>query len=59
MGHLIDEKKHIEVHENKKENKIKYNTYEKIKDIVLKNDNVIVEKRVRKNMIYKIIQKRK
>ena len=48
MGHLIDEKKHIEVHENKKENKIKYNTYEKIKDIVLKNDNVIVEKKGKK-----------
>ena len=48
MGHLIDEKKHIEQHDNK--NKVKINSYEKIKDIVLnKNEKIVIEKNNIKN----------
>ena len=45
MGHCMDEKKNKEVEESKREKRIKYNTYEKIKDIVLKNGETIIEKR--------------
>ena len=40
MGHLIDDKKHIENDNNKNKNeKYKTNSYEKIKDIVMNNDD--------------------
>ena len=54
MGHLnedYNDKKYIEKQDNKKpDNKIKPNSYEKIKDIVLgKDGDVIIEKNNIKN----------
>ena len=48
MGFTLDDikqNKHIENQDNKNENKIKNNSYEKIKDIVLgKNEKTVIEK---------------
>ena len=45
MGCLLNDKKHIEIKDNKDENKIKPKTYEKIRDVVLgNNENIIIEK---------------
>ena len=44
MGHSLVETKGIEAEENKHEKRTKYNTYEKIKDIVLKNGDIPIEK---------------
>ncbi len=45
MGHFIDDKKHIENDDNKNDkNKVKINSYDKIKDIVLgKNEKLILD----------------
>ena len=60
MGYWVDEKsdtKHIEKQENNKnENKVKINSYEKIKDIVLgKNEKQVIEKNntIKNNTIIK------
>ena len=48
MGHFIDDKKHIEnddKNDKNEKNKVKINSYDKIKDIVLgKNEKIVVEK---------------
>ena len=63
MGHFIDDKKHIENDDNKNDdlkghsvadkndkNKVKINTYDKIKDIVLgKNEKIVIEKNNKNN----------
>ena len=58
MGYsIIDDKKHIEENDDNKndKNKVKINTYEKIKDIVLgKNEKIVIEKNnIKKNDIKK------
>jgi hypothetical protein len=51
MGHFIDDKKHIENDDNKNDkNKVKINSYDRIKDIVLgKNEKLILEKNNKNN----------
>ena len=53
MGHFIDDKKYIENDDNKNDKndkKVKINSYDKIKDIVLgKNEKLILEKNNKNN----------
>ena len=45
MGHFTDDKNHIENDDNKNDkNKVKINSYDKIKDIVLgKNEKIVMD----------------